>query len=140
MSPAEGFGHGPAGTCRRVEAGKATVGIGLQDPGIVRQMSFRMLATAVAGIVEQHRRRPGLALAERPVVADIGPEPAGDGLALGQHRHGRVVAVQPLGGEDMAADQLVERRQNSRAGCRPGRPASTGRDRSLRAAKISLWR
>jgi hypothetical protein len=72
-------------------------------------MSFRMLAAAVAGIVEEHRRRPGLALAERSVVADIGPQPAGDRLALGQDRHGRVVAVQPLGGKDMAADQLVQR-------------------------------
>ena len=53
---AEGFGCGTA--CRRVEAGEAAVGVGLQDPGLVSQMGFRMLATVVAGIVEEHCRWP----------------------------------------------------------------------------------
>ena len=128
MRPAEGFGHGTAGPCGRVEAGKAAVGIGLEDSGIAGQVPFGMLAAAVARIVEEHCR---LALAERSVVADIGPEPAGDRLALGEHRHGRVVAVQPLGGEHMGADQLVERRQGGRHRRRHGRPSSRGRDRRL---------
>ena len=100
MGPAERLGDGTAGAGRRVEPAEAAIGVGLQDPGIAGEMPLGMLAAAVARIVEQHRRRPA-SPAERAVVADIGPEPAGDRLALGQHRHGGVVAVQPLGSEHM---------------------------------------
>ena len=72
-----------------------------------------MLAGAIARVEEDRRRRIGAA--EGPVVADIGPEPAGVGLALGQHRHGRVVAVHARAGEDMRRDQIVERPQRSGA-------------------------
>jgi hypothetical protein len=41
---------------------------------------------------------------ERPVVAHIGPDAPLDRLALGQDRHGRVIAAQPLGGQDMTLD------------------------------------
>jgi hypothetical protein len=37
------------------------------------------------------------------MVAHIDPEPPRAGLGLGQHRHGRVVDLQALGGEHMAA-------------------------------------
>jgi hypothetical protein len=40
------------------------------------------------------------------------PEPAGVGLAFGQHRHGRVVAVRALARYDMGLDQ---RRRGSSA-------------------------
>ena len=70
MGPAEGFTDGPAGACRRVEAGEAAVGIGLEDSGIAGQVPLGMLAAAVARIVEEDGRR---ALGEGPVVADIGP-------------------------------------------------------------------
>ena len=97
-------------------------------------MPARVLAVAVAR-VEEHRRRRCRA-GERPVVADIGPQPPGDGLAFGQHRHGRVVAVQALGGQHMAADQLDQRRQAGGAGADP---IGQGRDVELDAlAGIAL--
>jgi hypothetical protein len=40
---------------------------------------------------------------------------------LGQHRHSRIVTVDPLGGQDMAADQFDERRQTCGAGVDPVR-------------------
>jgi hypothetical protein len=30
---------------------------------------------------------------------------------FGQHRHGRIITMDPVGGQDMAADQIDERRQ-----------------------------
>jgi hypothetical protein len=56
--------------------------------------------------VEDRGGRPGAA--ERIIVADVGPEPAGVGLAFRQHRHGRVVAMQSLGRHDMGLDQAPE--------------------------------
>jgi len=78
-----------------VELVVAAVGVGLQHPGVGGQMRLGMLAAPVARVVEHDRcwRRA----AKRPVIADIDPESASDGLALGEHRYGRVVAVQPLG-------------------------------------------
>ena len=73
-----------------------------------------MLVPAVArGVIERRRRR---APAKRPVVADIGPDVPLDRLALGQDRHGGVVAVQPLGGQHVALDQRMKRLQRRRAG------------------------
>ena len=65
--------------------------------------------------IEEHGGWRRLA-AERTVVADVGPNPAGAGLRLRQYRHGGVVAMNALGGEDMRLDQLIERRQRRRAG------------------------
>src|SRR3546814_10454249 len=59
--------------------------------------------------MEQRRRR--IEATERPVVAHVGPYPGDIGLALGEHRHGGVVAVKPLSGEHMRLDQKVERPQ-----------------------------
>ena len=39
-----------------------------------------------------------------------------DRLALGQDRHGGVVAVQPLGGQNVALDQRMKWLQNRRTG------------------------
>ena len=75
-------------------------------------MSLRMHAAAVAGIVEQHRRR---SLAGKgAVVADIGPEPAGDGPALSQDGNGGVVAVQPRGGVHMLLDERLDQGERGR--------------------------
>ena len=52
-------------------------------------------------VVVQRRRRP--LAAERPVVAHVDPEPARAGLHLREHLHGRVVDMQALGGEHVAA-------------------------------------
>ena len=51
------------------------------------------LPAIARGVVEGRRR---CATAERPVVADIGPDAARDRLDLGQDRHGRVVPEQAL--------------------------------------------
>ena len=69
-----------------------------------------MHALAIAGVVEDRRRRT--CAAERGVVSHIGPQSAHIGLALGQDRNGRVVAVQALGGQDMGLDALDQRRQD----------------------------
>ena len=74
----------------------------------------RVLGAAVARVAEQGGRRCWPC--ERPVVADIGPEPRDVGLGPGQHRHGRVVAVKALGGEHMRLDQEVERPERRGAG------------------------
>ena len=67
------------------------------------KMPLRMFAAAIPrGVIERGRR---CASAERPIVADICPDPPGDRLALGQDRHRGVVAVQPLGGHHVRFDQ-----------------------------------
>ncbi len=76
-----------------------------------------MLAATVAGVVEHRRRRRRSA--EWPIVAHVGPEPAGDGLALGQHRHGGVITVDPRSGQHVGTDQRHQRRQRGRAGADP---------------------
>ena len=48
---------------------------------------------------------------ERPVVAHISPQPTGDRLALRQHRHRGVVAVNALGRHHVCADQRDEWRE-----------------------------
>src|SRR5690349_1608350 len=72
-----------------------------------------MLGAAIARVVEDSsgRRPPG----ERPVVAHVDPQSAGVGLALGEYRDGRVVAVQALGCEDMRLEALEERHQRRSA-------------------------
>jgi hypothetical protein len=60
--------------------------------------------------------RGGSLPAERAIVAHVNPTSPDIGLALGQHRHGRVVAVQPLGGEDMRFEPAEQRGQHSAAG------------------------
>ena len=90
-----------------IEPVVAVVGVRLQDAGVASEVRLRMLAPPVARVVEDRGGRPGAA--ERLVVADVNPEPAGVGLALRQHRHGRVVAVQALGRHDMGLDQAPKR-------------------------------
>ena len=97
---------------REIELVVAVVGVGLKDAGVANEMRLRMLAAPVARVVEDRGRRPGAA--ERLIVADVDPEPAGVGLAFGQHRHGRVVAVQALGGHDMGLDQAPKRIERRR--------------------------
>ena len=92
-------------------------------PAQPAQMAFGMFARPIARGVEQRRRR--IRAAEGPVVADIDPDPAGVGLALRQDRHGRVVAMQPLGGQDMASISACSGAAPRRRR-RPDRPASTG--------------
>jgi hypothetical protein len=54
--------------------------------------------------------------AERTIVAHVNPTSTGIGLPLGQDRHGRVVAVQPLSGEDMRLKPPEKRGQHRATG------------------------
>jgi hypothetical protein len=51
----------------QVERAIPVKGIGLEQPGISRQMALRVLAFAIVGVIE-HRRRRTLA-AKRPIIA-----------------------------------------------------------------------
>ena len=77
-------------------------------------MLDRVIAGPVPRVAEQCRRR--VRTAERRVVADVDPGPRGSGLALGQHRHRRVIAVQTLRRQHMRRDPVVQRPQRHRAG------------------------
>jgi len=59
--------------------------------------------------VEQRCRRIGAG--EGAIIAHVDPQPCSISLALGQDRHGRIVAVQTLGSQRMRFDQPVERHQ-----------------------------
>ena len=99
-------------------------GVGLEQPGISGQMRLRMLAFAVAGIVEHRRRRRGSA--ERPIITDIDPTSPGVGLAFGQHWHRRVIAVQAFRRHNMrlkASQHRIEHRAARSHGVSHGRQA-----------------
>ena len=91
----------------------AIEGVGLEQPGISGQMVLRMLALAVARVMEHRRWRRGPA--ERPVVADIDPTSPGVGLALSQDRDGRIVTVQAFRRHDMGLDPPQQRIQHRAA-------------------------
>jgi len=80
-------------------------------------MPLGMLLSSIPGGIVERRSRRGSA--ERTVIADIGPDVAGDRLALGQDRHSGVVAVQPFAGQNMGLDEGVERGKRRRAGADP---------------------
>jgi hypothetical protein len=114
MAPTERL-HDRAGPAiGKVEAIVAVERVGLQNAGIAGQMPLGMLARPVARGVEQRRRR--ILAAKRPVVADIHPNPPGFRLAFRENRHGGVVAVQPIGRQNMAVNQRVQRTQRGGAG------------------------
>lgn len=110
MGPAQGWLDRPWASARLIEFIVAAIRIGLQDAGIARQMPLRMLAPAIPAGMEQGRR--SRIAAERLIVAHVDPGPPGIGLALGQDRHGGIVAMQPRGGHDMGCDQIMERSQD----------------------------
>ena len=72
-------------------------------------MLNRVIARTVPRVAEQRRRR--VRAAERRVVAHIDPGPRRVGLALGQHRHRRVVTVQTFCRQHMSRDQVMQRLQ-----------------------------
>src|SRR5271156_3137948 len=89
MSPACGFDD-PAAF---VEMMKSSIGIGLQNSGKGVQMLLRMFSLAILCVGEPNGWRH--IAARRSIVAHIGPEPRGFGLACAwsQHRNGRVITV-----------------------------------------------
>ena len=70
-------------------------------------MRLRMLALAIARVVEHRRRRPGAS--KGFVVANVNPASPGVGFAFGENWHGSVVAVQPLGRHDVGFDETQQR-------------------------------
>jgi hypothetical protein len=106
-------------------------------------MPARMLAAPVTRVEKHGGRR--IAAAERSVISHVGPQPPGHGLVFGQNRHGRIVTVDSGGGQDMAEDQLDERRQCGAASPHPvgqGRhvelDAFTGIDVTLPVERLML--
>ncbi len=55
--------------------------------------------------------------AERPIIPDIGPDPADIGLALCEDRHSRIIAMQTFRGQNMGRNPIVQGREHRR--CRP---------------------
>ena len=77
-------------------------------------MLHGMLVLSIArGVIERRRR---CVTAKGPVVTDIRPDAPRHRLALGQDRHGRIVAMQSFGSQDVALDQRMKRLQGRRAG------------------------
>jgi hypothetical protein len=81
-------------------------GIGLEQPGISGQMALRMLACGRGSNKTSPPADPDHQTADRRAHNPTSP---GIGLALGQNREGRVVAVQAFGGQDMGLDPPEQR-------------------------------
>src|SRR5215467_2640130 len=98
MRPAAGLDDATAGE-QFIEPG---IAVGVNDAAEVLQMRLRVLAFAVGRVEEQGRRLPPTS--ERPLIADIGPQPAGLGLAGArrQYRHRGVVDMQRAASEDVS--------------------------------------
>ena len=112
---------GPGSRLGLVEPVEPGIGVRLQDAGEPGQVALGMLALAIGRVEERHRRRIGPA--ERPVVPDIAPQAADLRPLLGQHRHRGVVAVQPLGREDVGPDRQRPAASGWRPRHRPSPPA-----------------
>ena len=109
MAPAQRLGDGPRRAAGLVEPPVAGIGVGLQDAREAPKMLDRMIARTVPRVAEQSCRR--VRARERRIVAHIDPGPPGGALALGQHRHRRVVAVQAFCRQHVGLDQRVQRLQ-----------------------------
>src|SRR5262249_42379928 len=108
----QGGGNRPLRARGIVKLVVTAIGVRLKDTGEAMKMPGRMLVPTIArGVVERGRRCTS---AERPIVADIGPDVPLDRLALGQDRPRGVAPMQPLGGKNMALDQRMKRLQNRR--------------------------
>ena len=117
MRPTGGLEDRPRLAPGLVEPVEPGIGVRLQDAGERGQVPLGMLAAAVGRVEERRCRRVGPG--ERPVVPDVGPQAPDLGPLLGQHRHGGVVGVQPLGREDVRPDRLDQRHQAGGRGTDP---------------------
>jgi hypothetical protein len=104
---------------RLVEAIEAGIGVRLHQSDITRKMRFGMRAGTVGRVEERSRGR--IVSGERPIVAHIGPQATGARLALGQHRHRRIVGMDALSCKDVRLDRLDQRPQGRSRGTDPVR-------------------
>ena len=97
-----------AGAIELVEAG---IAVGMHQAAEAGEMVLRVLALAVAREAIPGRRRSRAA--PGPLVADIGPEPGGPGLAGAGREHAdrRVVGEDRPGREHVPADGVGQRRE-----------------------------
>jgi hypothetical protein len=95
---------------RVIEPVEPRISVCLHQPYIAGKMLFGMFGAAIGRVEEDHGRR--IAACKWPVVAHISPEPPGPGLALGEDRHGGVVGMDALGGEDVRRLPLSLRKTN----------------------------
>ena len=98
---------------------------------------MRTLAIRAVEIAGGGRR---LRVAGGPAVADIDPEAALPGAATAgvEHRHRRVVAVQPVAGEDMGAERVDERRHQRRGAADPVGHGRAGDLHALAGVDVGL--
>jgi len=92
-------------------------GIGLHEAHIAGKMALRMLPGTTARVMERCRR--WVVAAKRPVIANVGPDPAGDGLQFREHGHRRVVGVDAFRAHDMGPDGLNNWVERHHAGADP---------------------
>src|SRR5882757_1757617 len=97
MRPAAGLDNPSAGE----QLVKPGITVDVDDAAEVLQMRLRMFALAVGRVEEQSRWRPRAG--EWPLIADVGPQPAGLGLAGARRedRHRGIVDVQVVAGENL---------------------------------------
>ena len=98
MGPAQRFGDGPAGPCRRVEPTEAGIGVRLKNPRIAGKVLLGVLAPLVGRVVEE---AGGPSQTKGAIVADIDPSTAEPSIrqrscARQETREGRPVVVLPL--------------------------------------------
>ena len=99
-----------------IELLEASVSVGLKRTLVELQVLPWVLALAIWRVGEPYGRRGPIA--RRPVIANIGPEPSGLGLAVAgrEYRHWCVVGMQLAGSHDMIANRFDQWREQL-AGC-----------------------
>ena len=96
VGPTSRLLNGARLTIGRIELAVAAERVRLENSGPRGEMGLRMIAAAIAGVIEHRRRRPRAA--ERLIVEDVNPTSGDIGLALGENRDGGVVPVETFGG------------------------------------------
>lgn len=96
-----------------IELIESGIRVGLKDAAEACQMSPWVLSLAVRRVGEPDCRR--IVRTGRTVIADIGPEPSGLGLARARskHRNRRVVPMQLVRRENVAAQHLDQRNEQA---------------------------
>ena len=104
----------------------------LMARSISKRISMRRTASLAIGASPDFARsknfRWWIRAAKRPVIANIGPDPAGNRLKLGKHRHRRIVIVDAFGPHNMGLDRFNNGIERHPAGADPIRQ---GRDIDL---------